>query len=204
MTQLWLASRGEAAPLAVVLAEAAPVLGNGAMGFLSSPTEHRAVRLDGAVPRTPTGPAGLDRVFAARLFTADAELRWVQTGGGSGDAVLVGERPGGPDGWTGEQVPVDDSMDGTYALWGRSFGPSDDPGWCRAFEGRIGGLDLPVTGPAPRPVAGGQDWPAEYLTLTYREYVGLDGHGNASVVEERLTGIRTTTPMAGPTTGEHD
>ncbi len=204
MTQLWLASRDGAAPLVAVLAEAVPVLGDRAVGFLSSPTEHRAVRLLGAEPRTPAGPASLDGVFAARLFTGDVELRWVQTADGSGDAVLVGERPGGPDGWVDEQVEVDGSIGGTYALWGRTFAPSDAPGWCRAFEGRIGGLDLPVTGQAPAPTPAGQDWPAQYLSLTYREYVGLDEHGNAGVVEERLTGICTETPTTGSTTGGHE
>jgi CRISPR-associated protein (TIGR03984 family) len=204
MTQLWLAGRAGAAPLVTVLAEAAPGLGGEAAGFLSSPTEHRAVRLLGSVLRTPAGPASLDGVFAARLFTADAELRWVQTADGSGDAVLVGERRGGPSGWVDEQVEVCDTIDGTYALWGRTFARSDAPGWCRAFEGRIGGLDLPVAGRAPAPTPADQDWPAEYLSLTYREYVGLDEHGNASVVEERLTGICTKTPTTGSKTGGHD
>jgi len=76
---LWRTARDTAAPAAQVLAEAAAALGDGAAGWLASPTALTTVRLDGGTPRTPTGPARLDGVFGARLFGPAADLRWVQT-----------------------------------------------------------------------------------------------------------------------------
>lgn len=202
MNQLWWTIRSADTDLAGVIAEVAVVLGAGAIGFLSSPAEHLAVRLDGSTPSTPDGPVDLSGVFAARLFTPLAELRWVQVGGGLGEAVVVGEQAAPLPGWVAKQADVVDALDGRYALWGRRFDPhpSDVDGWCRALEGRLGWVDLPLRGRPPERGRTDHSWPDEYLSLIYREYVGLDTHGNAVVVDERLIAIEVAAATVGKVT----
>ncbi|MBL8924640.1 MAG: hypothetical protein JNM77_00165 [Pseudonocardia sp.] len=196
MTELWRTARDTVAPAAQVLAEASAALGDGAAGWLAFPTALTTVRLDGGVLRIPTGPARLDGAFAVRLFGPATDLRWVQTGGGRGRAVLVTEQALDIAGWTGTAVPVTAALHGTYAVWGRRFTPHPEAaGWCIVNERRTGPLHVPVTG--PQPAEGDDPWPAQYLELTHCEYVGLDTHGNAHVVEERLTGFRAATPTTG-------
>jgi CRISPR-associated protein (TIGR03984 family) len=197
MTALWWTARDRPAELGAAVAEAALLLGAGVIGLLSGPSRYRAVRLRDGLPVAADGPVDWAGVYAARLFGADAELRWLHTAGGTGDAVVVAERPAPLPGWTAEHVEVEDVMDGRYALWGHRFEAAPDaPGWCRAHEGRLGHLDLPLDGEVPEPGPVDHGWPVEHLALTYREYVGLDRFGNAEVLDERLTGIR----VAGPTT----
>lgn len=188
-TTLWRATRCTPGPVPAVVDETAALLGP-AVGWLATPTALRPVRLAGTTLQTADGPASSAGAFSLRLFGPDADLRWVAAGPGVGRAVLVTETAAGlDDGWTDTAVPVVDVLDGTYALWGRRFTAATS-GWCAASERRTG----PLTVPAPVPDAGDGPWPAEYLCLHHREYVGVDGHGNARVVEERLTGIRTATP----------
>ena len=85
--------------------------------------------------------------------------------------------------------------DGAYALWGRRLEPHPHrvAGWCRAPEGRLGWVDLPLDALGELTPAG-QDWPERYAELTYREYFALDGYGNAGVIEERLLGLQVGRP----------
>lgn len=199
MTELYWTIRTAPASLPVVLEEAADVLGPGTVGFLSSPIDHQLVRMGGATPRLPAGPAELAGVFSARLFSPDAELRWLHTGGGVGDVVVVAERSAPLSGWQSQLVEVIDVFDGTYALWGRRFEPLPVPGWCRAFEGRLGHLDVPVRGPLPPEGPSEQGWPDRYLSLRFREYLTEDAFGNAEITEERLIAIETADPTSGGT-----
>lgn len=199
-TVIW-STRPGAAPLAAVLDEVAGLL-DGAAGFVSSARAHRAVRLADGRLHAADGPIDPIDAFSVRLFTPDAELRWVHVGGGSGDAVLLSEFALDAPGWPSRSTDAADVIDGAYALWGRRFEPHPSTaGWCRAAEGRLGVLDVPLDGPAPQLSPPGQEWPLEYLALTYREYVGLDEHGNAHVVEERLLAITRTTATVGAAEG---
>ncbi|MFD7656634.1 CRISPR-associated protein Csx19 [Actinosynnema sp. NPDC059797] len=166
------------------------------VAFLSSATEHHIARCRDGEPATPDGPCPLDRVFAARLFDTGIDLRWHHDHDGLGQAALLTEHADAPPGWTSETIAVDSTLDGRYALWGRRFHLVEGhPDWTRAIEGRLGRLDLPHPPPAPTPT--GQDWPTEYLCLTYREYLVTDAYGNLSVLDERLTGITTAAPADG-------
>lgn len=201
MTSLWYARPAAPVALRESVSAAAPVLGDGAVGWVSSATAHHMIRLVDGVPEGPDGPADLTGVFSARVFTARAELRWLHSGAGVGDAVLLTEDKL-PAGWTpepaGETGEAEEVIDGRYALWGRRFETRDSaPGWLRAMEGRIGWLDVPVAGQSPKSTPDGQKWPTEYLTLHYREYVGFDGHGNARVFEERLLRVGLAEPAEG-------
>jgi CRISPR-associated protein (TIGR03984 family) len=196
VTELWWTVRPEPALLADALTEAAGVLGTDAVGFLSTPTAHTPVKLDGAAPHVPAGTIPLDDVFATRVFSQHAELRWVQTGGGRGTAVIVAEAPAPVEGWERIQAEIVDVLAGTYALWGRSFADLGD-GWCRTSEARIGTIDIPVSGPLPSAGDPTRPWPERYLALAHREYVGVDQDGNASVIEERLVEITSAEPTTG-------
>ena len=186
MTWLRYATRATQTSLMTALTEAGDELGTEAVGFLSSPTSHVAVVLRDRVPSTPTGPVALGEVFAARLFGAGRELRWVHTGGGSGVAVVLAETTIDLPGWQAGEITVTSTIEGQYALWGTRFEQAA-PGWCRAVETRIGALDVP--GPVPSSGPAADLWPQEHLSLRYVEYLAVDEYGNANVVEERLVEI---------------
>ncbi|GDY31835.1 type III-D CRISPR-associated protein Csx19 [Gandjariella thermophila] len=167
----------------------------GAIAFLSSATAHQVTRWDGKVLRTARGPCELTGVFSARLFDGETDLRWLHDGGGRGRAVAVTENPGAHSGWAAEEIPVTSTVDGEYALWGGRF-EAIMPGWCRALEGRLNGVELPAD---PPETEAGQDFPSRYLCLRYREYLTIDEFGNTGVAEERLLGLAETTPTYGET-----
>ena len=48
--------------------------------------------------------------------------------------------------WTVTDIPVASTVDGQYALWGRRVDPLAT-GWCRAVEGRLKWVDLPLDPP---------------------------------------------------------
>ncbi|ABW10822.1 hypothetical protein Franean1_1375 [Parafrankia sp. EAN1pec] len=185
----------------------AGLLGQPCVGLLSSPTAHTVVRCHDGAAAAPDGPADLDGVFALRLFSPLGELRWLQTGGGRGTAVLLTETLPPPDGWPAHEEAVAAALDGRYALWGRRFvAHPDTAGWFRALEGRIGYLDVPAPTPASDPLPTGSQagpptepglWPAAYLQLRTREYLGRDDTGNAEVREERLLEITVADPEFG-------
>ena len=174
-----------------VLEQAGAALGEGAIGFVSSAVEHAVVLCSDGELRTAGGAARLDGTFSVRLADPRAELRWLHTGGGLGDAVLVTEDPDLLPGWEPAPIPVAGTRDGAYALWGRRLEPHPRgvAGWCRAPEGRLGWVDLPLDAPSEL-IPADQTWPERYAELIYREYFALDGYGNASVIEERLLGLQ--------------
>lgn len=177
-------------PLTLTEALDRAALGDGAVGFLSSATEHHVVTLTGGHLHTAAGPADLDAVFAARVFTTQRELRWVHHVDGRGDAVVLSETEAAVPDWTDETCTIESTHDSGYVVWGRRFEPYGN--WVRALEGRIGWLDLPVTLPHATPA--GQSWPAEYVRLDYREYRTADAMGNVTVADERLTGLSLAAP----------
>jgi CRISPR-associated protein (TIGR03984 family) len=183
-------------PLTLADALAAVKLPEGAVAFLSSATDHQIARWDGTALHTAQGRCDLTGVFSARLFDEFADVRWLHSHGGRGDLVMLTEDPATPAGWQEGELPVESTMDGEYALWGRRFEHIDGaPDWCRALEGRLNWVDLPH--PAPAAAESAQDWPDEYLCLCYREYLTADGFGNLSVLDERLLGVAVTSPSSG-------
>jgi CRISPR-associated protein (TIGR03984 family) len=152
----------------------ASVLGEGRCALLYSPS--RCVVASVADDGNLLSPTAfrLDEVFEARVFGADAELRWLHTGGGSGRAALVNERHGA------ETREVLDTKNGTYLVWGSGTGEQPMPGWSVVSEARVGSIAVPVADLA----AGGR------VVLRYTEYLAPeDEHGNVAVIEERLSGM---------------
>lgn len=157
-----------------------------AIGFCYSPQRARWFRLDAAgVPTDETGrPIELTGVFELRAFTPQRELRWHHTANGRGPAVLVGDAA-----VTDEQPasdgPAVHGQPYRRLLWGVTHEPSND-GWLSLSAARIG--TLPV--PAETGLARVRVW------LEAVEYVAIDAHGNASIVDERMIGL-TAEPIDG-------
>jgi CRISPR-associated protein (TIGR03984 family) len=154
-----------------------------AVGFCYRPTDARWLRLDpNGTARGRTGSLDLTGVFEVRAFTADHELRWLNTSAGYGDAVIVSDLA--DDVEASAEVHVDGAWrDATSSyerlLWGTAR-TTNVEGWLRLSDNRIRQFDVPVDGP---PLAEARVW------LTAVEYLVEDEHGNISIVDERLTGL---------------
>lgn len=165
------------------------------IGLVYSPQHCCFVRLhgEGAIqaykgksPLTLT----LDGIFEARLFTPEAELRWLKTGPEQqGRAVIISERELAPPSGFSE---VDQyfkqafsSMEQSYVLWGEADqqSPALAEGWSLLATARIGRLPVPVNGSG------------EYVTLSSQEYLDCDDFGNVFVAQERLTKLEWKTDI---------
>jgi CRISPR-associated protein (TIGR03984 family) len=196
MPDLWWVTATAPLPLPDAVSTVSPVLGSGVTAFLSSPDDHIVAELADGELRTTAGPCVLDGVFAARLFAPQGELRWLHSSDGLGEAVLLAERPGLIPDWADHPAPVVESLDNSYALWGRRLEPSTKPGWVRALEGRIGWIDVPVAGSVvSTPVD--QEWPSQYVALQTVEYFDHDEHHNLRLVDERLVRLALIRPGNG-------
>lgn len=154
----------------------------------------------------------LRNIFEARVFHCAAELRWLHTANGAGDAALLSEHEFAPD--CQQKLPNDASfvalqtLPQTYLLWGegieqKNTGLADS--WSRLTAARIGKLNVPLTGVNEKDRV--QLITLEYLAeydecgnlVEYDEqgiaFVNGDQvkedekkylHGNVAVVEERL------------------
>ncbi|GGO71152.1 hypothetical protein GCM10012289_36210 [Nonomuraea cavernae] len=147
---------------------------DGGCALLTTPSAYRVARVEGRACVTSSGPADLSVVYEARAFTADVELRWVE----SGYAVLLTEDASLLPESFGEAVdplPAIGTMDAGYLVWGSVT--ASDAGWTSLASARVGTLTVPMAS-EPR---------ADRVRLVAREYVVADpGHGNAYVAEERL------------------
>jgi CRISPR-associated protein (TIGR03984 family) len=125
----------------------------------------------------------LGRVFEARIFNAQYELRWLNNRGGQGMSVLLSERAivdylAEPI----EDLRAIDTQKQTYLLWGEGLNANVASGWSRLATSRLGKLDVPI---------GGVNQQGQRVTLEAKEYFQrLDRlYGNVIVAEERLTGL---------------
>lgn len=162
--------------------EAAPV--EGGCALLTAPSAYHVARVEGSDCRTLSGPVDLSTVYEARIFTEDAELRWVEAGYAvllTEDARLLPERFADPV----EPLRSVDTGCARYLVWGEAGAPA--PGWARFASSRVGALSVPMAAP---PAAG-------RVRLVAREYMVADeAHGNAYVAEERLLGFEPYTAGA--------
>lgn len=132
----------------------------------------------------PTNP----RVYEARIFTADSELRWLSLPGESPAAALLTTidlttADTIPDGWS-QDDPIEPlkTLARTYLLWGTAAKKQlhQADGWTMLTTARIGHITVPLAPPSQ----------AARVHLTAVEYLQVvDRHGNTAVVEERLTGL---------------
>ncbi|WP_114859534.1 type III-D CRISPR-associated protein Csx19 [Azospirillum brasilense] len=140
--------------------------------------------------------------FEARIFCRNAELRWLRDplGDGEGDAVLLTDSVlpdrSGLEAIKLEAIdtpPIIAAFDRRYVLWGRGTGGGDD----RHSDDRHSTLGTARIGTRCAPIGGvGKD---QYAALTAVEYAAAEAtHGNAYIVEERLTGLIMASPEFPP------
>ena len=153
-----------------------------AVALLYTPEKCLFARLVGVELLGPDNqPIPLNSVYEARVFSPQAELRWLNGPDGKHRAAILSE----------SEIPIDDGRrlesivtvddiedDNQYLLWGKSTGPAPGrPGWSLLNTPRIGDLMIPLADVKP----------GRRVILKAREYLAAEEeHGNVSVVEERL------------------
>ncbi len=131
-----------------------------------------------------------EAIFEARIFNAQAELRWLKQWPNKGRAALIAEEDvSGYLAVAAGTFPDAESYDHPFLLWGEGAAAKPNellPGWSRLATARIGTMDVPYPLDPKRPTV---SVPNERIYLIAREYLAVpddDEHGNVSVVDERL------------------
>ncbi|MBF2087002.1 CRISPR-associated protein Csx19 [Thermoleptolyngbya sp. C42_A2020_037] len=124
-------------------------------------------------------PESKAKVFEARVFNEQAELRWLSIPGRKGKAVLIAETDLG-NGFADHREPLTylETLDQTYVLWGKRLAQRTPEQWSILSAARIGSMSVPIS-------AGTSS--QDTVILHSREYLGeVDKYGNVAVQEERL------------------
>lgn len=108
-------------------------------------------------------------VFEARVFNAQAELRWHNESNGSGKMAIISEA-NFPD--------AVGTIPQKYLVWGQSTGETKGD-WTQFATARIGSFYVPLPNVPDK----------DYAKFAAVEYLKTYGDGNVAVVDERLTGI---------------
>ncbi|MBL8149238.1 MAG: TIGR03984 family CRISPR-associated protein [Blastocatellia bacterium] len=163
------------------------------VGILYAPDKCSFVRLerDGKVTNEQGKELNIDRVFEARLFNSEAELRWLNESNGLGKAIVV-SRQDKKDKANyfefSEPLKTCGAICQSYLLWGEGYSESDkqmQEGWSCLAEARIGKIYVPINGVAKK---------GERVLLKAVEYLreSDEENGNVIVFEELLTGLEVT------------
>jgi CRISPR-associated protein (TIGR03984 family) len=173
----------ERVSLSEALAEFAKA-GGEAVGLLYSPrTCDFATMSAGQLKGNDGRPVDLSAVYEARVFSKEAELRWLNdpTHEKRHRAVILTEQEGpAPDGWQRSELKsVIAMLPQTYLLWGEGTEakPPLANGWSLLATPRIGGLAVPV---------GGVRNNRQRVLLHTTEYLMEGEYGNVVVADERL------------------
>jgi CRISPR-associated protein (TIGR03984 family) len=161
--------------------------GKGAVALLYSPRSCELTALASGELRSSEGrPVDLSAVFEARVFSKDAELRWLNDPGHARRhrAVILAEQDCSAslgDSWSKKSIDIIDTLDQTYLLWGEGTGKAMPPGWSQLGAARIGALLIPLAGVGKK----------QRVLLETREYFEEEQeHGNVLVRDERLCGLK--------------
>lgn len=155
-----------------------------AVGLFYSPESCFLGKVEGiGVTDSSGNNISLERVFEARVFNTDYELRWLNRQSGEGIAVLLSEQVIIAS--LGGSVDLDaiDTQEQTYLLWGEGHSANLQPGWSRLATSRLGKLDVPIVGASKQ---------GQRIKLKAKEYFQVldDLYGNVIIAEERLTGLQ--------------
>jgi CRISPR-associated protein (TIGR03984 family) len=156
-----------------------------AVGLFYSPERCFLTQIKGINITDSSGETvNLDRIFEARIFNVDYELRWLNQTGGQGTAVLLSEQAIA--GYLAESVDhleAIDTQEQTYLLWGEGHSANLQTGWSRLATSRLGKLDVPIAGANKK---------GQRVKLKAKEYFQVldDLYGNVIVTEERLKGLQ--------------
>lgn len=152
-----------------------------AVSLLYSPQSCVLARLnaDGLIVDVHDRKVDLTRIFEARLFNEQCELRWLNRLEGYGDAVLITESEQDLKAFEEIDQQSCEPLEQQYLLWGEpAKNQPEHPDWQRLAEARIGKLDIPLSKSLE---------PNQRVFLKSREYLFQTVHyGNIAVIEERL------------------
>lgn len=167
-----------------VLRAAAEKMSDDAVGFAYSPDAVSWFRRDGhSWVYSDSKPVEVSTAFELRVFDGINELRWRHDNDASRGPVVLSEGTVSEPGI--EDVRVFDTDGYERLVWGLTTGShSDDKLWVEVFHPRIGTLWVPVDVRETKLTRG------LAVVLCAVEYVREDKHGNISVVDERLCGLR--------------
>jgi CRISPR-associated protein (TIGR03984 family) len=161
-----------------------PKLGGEAVGLLYSPRScDFAMTSGGQVKGSDGRPVELSAVYEARVFSKEAELRWLNdpTHEKRHRAVILTEQNSPVlEGWERSELKaVIAVLPQTYLLWGEGTEakPPLADGWSLLATPRIGGLPVPIRG------AGNI---RQRVLLHTLEYLTESEYGNVVVADERL------------------
>lgn len=192
-------SRWDKIQLDALLQKLTPVVSDSSVGLVYTPSSCQFVRCRNRQWQDWRGASlKVQSVFEARIFTSDAELRWLlapERAGHVGRACLLTERDGvdlsscAPDG--SEKIQGLQRYPNRYLLWGRGWSLSERRdemagGWSCLAEGRIGTLYVPLAGVCAA------DQRVQMKTL---EYLQTDSdYGNTHILAERLVELALFQP----------
>jgi CRISPR-associated protein (TIGR03984 family) len=122
----------------------------------------------------------LAKIFEARIFNSQAELRWLNRSNGMGNAVLLSEQ--NIQNYLDKDestIQAIDIIDSQYLLWGEGTGKKQRD-WSYISAARTGKIAVPIENINRN----------DRVKLRFREYLSIcDRHGNVAIVEERLKGL---------------
>lgn len=178
MTEVLKSWRLDSVGLDRALELAGELLGDGATALLTSSAAYEVMHLRNQQWILPPRSPGLNRsaVFELRAFSEKGEIRWLHEGGGVGPVVGLGDGPGAelPTGALDTSRQFEEHLPASSLLWGVVDWFED--GWAGMKEGRVGIFAVPLT----------NGHVGDEVVLQSREYVGVDTHGNAHVIDELL------------------
>lgn len=159
----------------------------GAIALLYSPQSCQLARLlDGVTLQLSDSSevdlTGNSSIFEARIFNENCELRWLNRIDGKGDAVLLSELEQEIDRFSDSDPIACESLEQQYLLWGeKAKNPSQNEGWLRLAEARIGKLEVPLECP--------MDETQRVYLKTYEYLAAVGQYSNFAVIEERLVNL---------------
>ncbi len=170
-----------------------------ATGILYTPRRCLVVRIrrgsDGPVFEHPKEQPV--NAYEARVFTAEAELRWLNdpTPTACHRAVVISEKDLSEPvaSWNCDELLATGVLDQQYLLWGETDSGNQPDGWVRLSAARVGAYWIPMNA---RP------GPKQQIRLLTREYLGRAQYGNVVVAEERLVGFELEGTVPGSGHGE--
>lgn len=161
-----------------------------AIALLYSPTKCHVLRFNGDKLEDAYGKAfeDLKKIFEARIFNQNHELRWLNRNSSVGQAVLLSETEfstAKPESFKKEEINYQECIPQEYLLWGETVSWDDvhsrhtdfQKGWQRLTEARIDKIDIPLD----EHIA-----PKQRVYLETCEYIAKRNFGNMVVIEERL------------------
>lgn len=164
-----------------------------AIAILYTPEKcHLARFAEGQFMNVQGHPFDISRVYEARIFNENAELRWLNDPGPAQhhQTVVLSESNFGNklgDGWQAERQSIVATLSQTYLLWGQGTGETSN-GWSTLAMARVGALQVPVPNVPDK----------ANVLLHSIEYLEERDHGNVVVFDERLIGLKIDSKSEEP------